>query len=326
MYPMQIYSVVTTLHQCLRWAIRLSCNISLVLVTNLKQNSEIVVPDNQLKDAWKALKRAGFLDCDSIRACQAEFSTGSRPIPDAHLHYAGGVGRVDLYKHTTHFKFLPQPVVGDLSPEDRNYMLLSDWKVPDLGDRPVFQYAPLIETLPQFKDSLGPTCGRRVNFYAVPAPTLARSISSWSYQFYHAVKYIYEIDRAIHRAKDDGVIRNLESKRDASIDDAWLWFVYLNAIVWLYRHHQNDYKWGHKLSWNQIMRGVDQNLVPWLVDWKYKYLVTDDTDKKGNKVKFEKCLTDVTKFLGEKRSRWEPSPSSDLRWYGLFLSWGEWAH
>lgn len=262
-----------------------------------------MVPDNQLKDAWKALKRAGFLDCDSIRACQAEFSTGSRPIPDAHLHYAGGVGRVDLYKHTTHFKFLPQPVVGDLSPEDRNYMLLSDWKVPDLGDRPVFQYAPLIETLPQFKDSLGPTCGRRVNFYAVPAPTLARSISSWSYQFYHAVKYIYKIDRAIHRAKDDGVIRNLESKRDASIDDAWLWFVYLNAIVWLYRHHQNDYKWGHKLSWNQIMRGVDQNLVPWLVDWKYKYLVTDDTDKKGNKVKFEKCLTDVTKLLGERRSR-----------------------
>ncbi|KAE8344829.1 hypothetical protein BDV24DRAFT_160131 [Aspergillus arachidicola] len=270
----------------------------------MSQNSEIVVPDTQLQDAVQELRYSRFLDCRKcIEDCESELSNGSRPKPDAHLHYRSGIGRVDLYKHTTHFKFMPQPVLGDLDPQDRNYMLSSDGKLPDLGEKPRFRYAPLVETLPQFKDSLGPTCGRRVNFYGVPAPTLARSISSWSYRFYHAVKYIYKIDRAIYRAKDDGVIRNLESKRDASIDDAWLWFVYLNAIVWLYRHHQNDYKRGHKLSWDQIMRGVDQNLVPWLVDWKYKYLVTDDTDKKGNKAKFEKCLGDVTKLLCEKRSR-----------------------
>ncbi|KAE8420308.1 hypothetical protein BDV36DRAFT_307018 [Aspergillus pseudocaelatus] len=277
-----------------------SYNILLVLVANIGQNSEIVVPDNKLQDAFKALRDARFLNCKNKRACQAELSNGSRPKPDAHLHYRGGVGRVDLYKHTIHFNFLPEPVLGDLDPGDRNYMLLSDGKVPLLKPEEGFRFAPLVETLPQFKDSQGPLCGRRVNFYAVPAPLLVRSISSWSYQFYHAVKYIYKLDRAIYRAKDDGVRRNLDSKRDASIDDAWLWFVYLNAIVWLYRHHQNDNKRGHKLSWNQIMRGIDQNLVPWLNDWNHKYLVTDSRDKEANKAKFEKCLTDVTKFLTER--------------------------
>lgn len=276
-----------------------SSNILLVLITNIEQNSEIVVPDQKLHDAFKALRDARFSNCKSKRECQAELSNGSRPTPDAHLHYRGGIGRVDLYKHTTYFKFLPEPVLGDLDPGDTHYMLLSDGRVPLLGPEEGFRFAPLVETLPQFKDPLGSFCGRRVNFYAVPAPLLVRTISSWSYQFYEAVKYIYKLDKSIYRTKDDGVRSNLESKRDASIDDAWLWFVYLNAVVWLYRHDQDTHKRGHTLSWNQIMKGVDQNLVPWLNDWKHKYLVTDSRDKEGNKTKFGQCLADVTKFLAE---------------------------
>ncbi|OGM46548.1 hypothetical protein ABOM_004605 [Aspergillus bombycis] len=266
----------------------------------LSQNSEVVVRDKDLKNAFTALRHDRFLDCRTKRACEEELSKGSRPKPDVHLHYRGGKGRVDLYKHSTHFKGEPEPALRKPDPGDRNYMLLSDTKVPFLGEKPRFQFAPLVETLPQFKDSLGPLCGRRVSFYAVQAPLLVRAIESWCFQFYEAVKSIYDLGKSIDRAKDSGVRSSLESKRDASVNDAWLWFVYLNAIVWLYRHNQDDPKRGHGLSWNQIMRGVDQNLVPWLDDWKYKYLVTDNRDKEANRVKFDKCIEDVKRTLEKK--------------------------
>ncbi|KNG91463.1 hypothetical protein ANOM_000069 [Aspergillus nomiae NRRL 13137] len=268
----------------------------------LSPNSEIVIRDKDLQAAFRALRDDRFLDCRTKRACEEEFSKGSGPKPDVHLHYRGGIGRVDLYKHSTHFRFLREPVLGELESRDRNYMLLSDTRVP-LLDRPNFQFAPLIETLPQFKDSLGPQCGRRVRFYGVKAPLLVRAISSWGYQFYQAVKSIYKLDKAIDNAKDNGIKRSYESKRADCIKDAWLWFVYLNAIVWLYRHNQDDPKRGHTLSWNQIMKEVDQELVPWLNNWKALYLVTDNRDKESHRAKFEKCIEDVTRALRPKRRK-----------------------
>ncbi|GAB1192481.1 hypothetical protein APSETT444_001673 [Aspergillus pseudonomiae] len=118
-----------------------------------------------------------------------------------------------------------------------------------------------------------------------------------------AVKSIYKLDKAIDNAKDNGIKRSYESKRADCIKDAWLWFVYLNAIVWLYRHNQDDPKRGHTLTWNQIMKEVDQELVLWLNNWKALYLVTDNRDKESHRAKFEKCIEDVTRALRPKRRK-----------------------
>ncbi|KAB8233222.1 uncharacterized protein BDW43DRAFT_311297 [Aspergillus alliaceus] len=261
----------------------------------MSEHAEIVVPDNLLSQAYDALRRARFKRCDDKDKCLEKCPKGSRPKPSIHLHFRKGEGRVDLFKHSTHFKFMPEPTVRQPEDGDRNYMLLSDNRLPALDDYP---FAPLITSLPQFESPADRTCGRRLPFFGpVQIPKVDRSVSAWGYEFYQVAKNLAKIEASLRRCKDEGVKRSLEKKHDAGMNDAWCWFVYINSIAWLYRHHQNESIKGYPLSWNQLLRDVDQRLVPWLDNWTRDYLMRGEDDNE----RFKRCLEDTKSLAWEQR-------------------------